>query len=61
MEFYTNVTHSPFNLDNFSNFNDDPRILTLIVVGTEDHVRAHILRQHTLGLTQGKRISDCSC
>ncbi len=32
--------------------NPDPRILTLLVVGTEDNVRAHILRQHTLGVAE---------
>jgi len=32
--------------------NPDPRILTLLVIGTEDNVRAHILRQHTLGVTE---------
>ena len=32
--------------------NPDPRILTTLVIGTEDNVRAHILRQHTLGVTE---------
>jgi hypothetical protein len=32
--------------------NADPRILTLIVIGTEENVRAHILRQHTLGVAE---------
>jgi len=32
--------------------NPDPRILTLLVIGTEDNVRAHILRQHTLGVAE---------
>lgn len=32
--------------------NPDPRILTLLVIGTEDNVRAHILRQHTLGIAE---------
>ncbi|MBD2461331.1 hypothetical protein H6G89_09755 [Oscillatoria sp. FACHB-1407] len=32
--------------------NPDPRILTLLVIGTEDNVKAHILRQHTLGINE---------
>ncbi|MBI4781393.1 MAG: hypothetical protein HY785_08705 [Oscillatoriophycideae cyanobacterium NC_groundwater_1537_Pr4_S-0.65um_50_18] len=32
--------------------NPDPRILTLLVIGTEDNVRAHILRQHSLGVAE---------
>lgn len=32
--------------------NPDPRVLTLLVIGTEDHVRSHILRQHTLGVAE---------
>lgn len=32
--------------------NPDPRVLTLLVIGTEDNVRAHILRQHTLGVAE---------
>lgn len=32
--------------------NPDPRILTLLVIGTEDNVRSHILRQHTLGVAE---------
>ena len=32
--------------------NPDPRILTLLAIGTEDNVRAHILRQHTLGVAE---------
>ncbi|WP_277881940.1 hypothetical protein [Leptolyngbya sp. FACHB-541] len=30
--------------------NPDPRIVTTLVIGTEDNVKAHILRQHTLGV-----------
>lgn len=41
---------SRFNLENFDN--DDPRILTVLLIGTEENVKAHILRQHTLGLTE---------
>ncbi|HEY9630895.1 MAG TPA: hypothetical protein V6C84_26675 [Coleofasciculaceae cyanobacterium] len=41
--------------DSFSSIqpiNPDPRILTLLVIGTEDNVRAHILRQHSLGVAE---------
>jgi hypothetical protein len=44
------MTNSLINLDHFNNA--DPRILTLLVIGTEDNVRAHILRQHTLGVAE---------
>ncbi len=37
-------------LENFDN--DDPRILTVLLIGTQENVKAHILRQHTLGLTE---------
>jgi hypothetical protein len=36
------VAPSPLSLDRFCN--DDPDILTLIVIGERSHVRAHILR-----------------
>jgi hypothetical protein len=32
--------------------NPDPRILTTLVIGVEDHVKAYILRQHTLGIAE---------
>jgi hypothetical protein len=32
--------------------NPDPRILTTLVIGTEDNVKAYILRQHTLGVAE---------
>jgi hypothetical protein len=32
--------------------NPDPRILTTLVIGVEDSVRAYILRQHTLGVAE---------
>jgi hypothetical protein len=32
--------------------NPDPRILTTLVIGTEDNVRMHILRLHTLGVAE---------
>lgn len=44
------MTRSQFNLENFNN--DDPRILTVLLIGMEENVKAHILRQHTLGLTE---------
>ena len=40
-------------LINFDQFdNADPRILTILIVGTPDHVRAHILRLHTLNVAE---------
>jgi hypothetical protein len=42
--------NSSFNLNNFDN--TDPRILTVLVIGTEENVKAHILRQHTLGVAE---------
>lgn len=41
---------STINLDAFHNA--DPRILTVLLIGTEENVKAHILRQHTLGLAE---------
>ena len=38
------------SLDNFDNA--DPHILTIFVIGTKDNVKAHILRQHTLGMIE---------
>ncbi len=32
--------------------NPDPRIFTILVIGTADNIRAHILRQHTLGVAE---------
>jgi hypothetical protein len=32
--------------------NPDPRLLTVLVIGTEDNVRAYILRHHTLGIAE---------
>ena len=42
------MTYSPA----IQQINPDPRILTTLVIGTEDNVRAHILRQHTLGVSE---------
>jgi len=43
------MTYSPSSIQPI---NPDPRILTLLVIGTEDNVKAHILRQHTLGVAE---------
>jgi hypothetical protein len=43
-----NLSH--VNLDRFEN--DDPRIFTVLAIGTEENVKAYILRQHTLGVTE---------
>jgi hypothetical protein len=44
------MSSSCFNLENFAN--DDPHILTVLLIGSKETVKAHILRQHTLGLTE---------
>lgn len=44
------MNHLPINLDNFNNA--DSRIFTILIIGTEDNIKAHILRQHTLGVTE---------
>ena len=38
------------SLDQFNN--NDPHILTILVIGTQENVRSHILRQHTLGAAE---------
>jgi len=43
------MTYNPLSLQPI---NPDPRILTLLIIGTADHVRAHILRQHSLGVAE---------
>ena len=43
------MTDNPISLQPI---NPDPRILTLLVIGTADNVRAHILRQHSLGVAE---------
>jgi len=43
------MTYNPVPLQPI---NSDPRILTLLIIGTADNVRAHILRQHSLGLAE---------
>ncbi|GAB4458853.1 MAG: hypothetical protein OHK0037_03300 [Elainellaceae cyanobacterium] len=44
------VTLIPLHLDRFAN--DDPNVLTLIVIGGRWHVQFHILRLHTLGVVE---------
>ncbi|BAU42302.1 hypothetical protein [Leptolyngbya sp. O-77] len=41
---------TPLYLDRFAN--DDPDILTLIVIGGRSHVQFHILRLHTLDVVE---------
>jgi hypothetical protein len=41
---------SPLSFDRFCN--DDPNVLTVVVIGGRSHVRAYILRQHTLGVVE---------
>ena len=43
------MTYSPVPLQPI---NPDPRIFTILVIGTEDNVRSHMLRQHTLGVAE---------
>ena len=43
------MTDNPISLQPI---NPDLRILTLLVIGTADNVRAHILRQHSLGVAE---------
>ena len=48
VEAYFAMTNSSLlNLDNFDN--NDPHILTVLLIGTEDNIRAYIHRQHRLG------------
>ena len=44
------INSSLLNLDSFDN--DDPYILTILLIGTEDHIRTYIHQQHNLGLTE---------
>lgn len=43
-------TPTPLYLDRFAN--DDPDVLTTIVIGGRSHVQFHILRLHTLGVVE---------
>ncbi|MGP1371533.1 MAG: hypothetical protein ACTS3T_01800 [Almyronema sp.] len=47
------------NLDRFNNA--DPRVLTLLIIGTQENVKAHILRQHTLGVVEAGAWSKPIC
>jgi hypothetical protein len=44
------INSSLLNLDSFDN--SDPRILTILLIGSEDHIRSYIHRQHSLGVTE---------
>jgi hypothetical protein len=51
MEFYTVMTNSSLlNLGNFDN--NDPRIFTVLVIGTEERVQGYIRAQHQTGLAE---------
>ncbi|MFQ3618929.1 MAG: hypothetical protein SNJ57_19340 [Cyanobacteriota bacterium] len=41
---------SPLSFDRFCN--DDPDVLTVVVIGERSHVQFHILRLHTLGIVE---------
>ncbi|GAB4379190.1 MAG: hypothetical protein Kow00121_32810 [Elainellaceae cyanobacterium] len=43
------INSSLLNLDRFDN--NDPNILTVLLIGTEDHIRTYIHQQHRLGTT----------
>jgi hypothetical protein len=38
------------NFDSFDNH--DPRIFTVLVIGTEEHIRTYIHQQHYFGVTE---------
>jgi hypothetical protein len=44
------INSSLLNLDQFDN--NDPHILTVLLIGTEDHIRTYIHQQHRLGVTE---------
>lgn len=44
------INSSLRNLDSFDN--TDPRILTVLLIGTEDRIKTYIHRQHNLGITE---------
>jgi hypothetical protein len=44
------ITPTPLYLDRFTN--DDPDVLTTILIGGRSHVQFHILRLHTLGVVE---------
>jgi hypothetical protein len=49
---WSETTAMTYNPAAIQPINPDPRILTLLVIGTADNVKAHILRQHTLGVAE---------
>jgi hypothetical protein len=44
------VNASLLNLDHFDN--EDPHVLTVLLIGTEDNIRTYIHQQHRLGVTE---------
>lgn len=44
------INSSLLNLDSFDN--SDPHILTVLLIGTENHVKTYIYQQHQLGVTE---------
>ncbi|QYO62445.1 hypothetical protein [Leptolyngbya sp. 7M] len=44
------INSSLLNLDSFDN--SDPRIFTVLLIGTEGQITTYIHRQHTLGVTE---------
>jgi hypothetical protein len=44
------MIHTPSNLDRFDN--TDPRVLTVLVIGTEANVRTYMHDQHRLGVVE---------
>jgi hypothetical protein len=51
VEAYFAMTDSSLlNLDNFDN--TDPHVLTILLIGTEDHLRTYIHQLHRVGVTE---------
>jgi hypothetical protein len=48
--YFAMINNSLLNLDNFDN--NDPHILTVLLVGTEENIRAYIHQLHRLGVTE---------
>jgi hypothetical protein len=44
------INSSLLNLDSFDNH--DPRIFTILLIGTPEQITAYIHRQHSLGVTE---------
>jgi hypothetical protein len=44
------INASLLNLDNFDN--SDPRMLTVLLIGTEETIRTYIHQQHRLGVAE---------